>query len=128
MFDDGIHIATIESTTLSIRDHGCLSARLHLKYLDDSVQSFGDYALFIPGRGKKQPPQRKNFGGYFIWRVLEVTEANSWESLRGMSIRVNSFKGHIEAIGHAEKDLWFWPGQEFLDLEHGTLVTLEDQD
>lgn len=99
----------IKSVSLSVEDHGCLSGWLHLDY-GDSGQGFGGYALY-------RPKYKSAGAGLWIWRILEVTGVGKWEDLPGTVVRVKSKHSGVEALGHALKDKWFWPREEFRVLD-----------
>lgn len=104
--------ARITSTTITIEDHGCLSAWLYLDY-GGSGQGFGGYAL-----DAWDPLLKKRvgvaWGCEYLRRILEVLEIGTWEKLPGALIRVRADHGKVHAIGHPLKDQWFSPD----DLRH----------
>jgi hypothetical protein len=104
--------AVITDATIGINSHGLLDARIILDY-GDSNQVFGDYGLYA----FKDGLSGKNYTGYFIYRVLEVTNVYKWEHLKGRAVRVTGDLTHIEAIGHIVTDVWFNPGKEFAEAK-----------
>jgi hypothetical protein len=121
-----IQNAIIKSVSLSMEDHGVLSAWLQLEY-DGSGQGFGGYTLHIPegfAKGKKDSP----YAGHFITRCIQIGGVGKWEDLPWKTIRVKKDKpfGKILAIGHIVKDDWFSPKEDFSDvgLRKSTLQAL----
>lgn len=103
--------AIIKSTSISIADHGLLSAWLNLDY-GDSAQGFGGYALYFPGDHEDWAKQQ-NGAGLFLWRSMEIAGVTDWKNLVGKTIRVRLEDEKITAIGHIIKDDWFNPAEEF---------------
>lgn len=102
--------AIIESATITIEDHGCLTFWLILDY-GGSGQGFGGYALYLPPSFKHHT--RNSPAGHFLWRVMEVAGVTKWDDLKGKTIRVRVDDGdRIEAIGHIVKDDWFCPAKD----------------
>lgn len=110
-----IRNAVIESATLSIHDQGFLDAWLMLDY-DGMGQGFGGYALYQPKTSKHHKLESR--AGHFIYRVLEIAEANDWSKLKGKIIRVRRQAGIAVAIGHIIKDDWFCPRDDFAALQN----------
>lgn len=106
--------AIIGSARLSIADRDLLDAWLMLDY-GGAGQGFGGYALYLPESYKHHGGP--NLAGHFIYRVLKVAGVTEWAHLAGRSIRVRASHSGIEAIGHIIKDDWFFPRQEFEDLQ-----------
>jgi hypothetical protein len=106
--------AVIESVSLSKGDRGFLDAWLHLDY-GGCGQGFGGYVLYLPKSWDHH--ELKSFAGHFIFRVLEIAGVESWEQLKGKTIRVRGSDGGIEAIGHIIKDDWFCPREDFKRTE-----------
>lgn len=111
--------AVIKSATLTKEDHNLLSAWLHLDY-GSGGQGFGGYALYLPKSFKHH--ELKSVAGHFIFRVLEIADVDSWEKLKGKTIRVKGSDTKIHAIGHIVKDDWFNPEEDF---NEGKLTTNE---
>lgn len=105
--------ARIESVRLTIEDHGCLSAWIHLDY-GGGGQGFGGYALDRYDRIEKNRVGTA-WGCEYVRRILEVLEIPTWEKLPGSLIRVRADHGKVHAIGHPLKDKWFDPST---DLDH----------
>tara|TARA_R110000772_G_scaffold76169_1_gene164762 strand:+ start:922 stop:1332 length:411 start_codon:yes stop_codon:yes gene_type:complete len=103
------HNAIIKKASLTIEDHGCLTAWITLDY-GGSGQGFGGYNLCSTG---PNADYRFNYAGKFIVRVLQVAGREKWEDLPGASIRVKSSStDQIVAIGHLLADDWFLPGDD----------------
>lgn len=102
-----IRNAVIKSTSLTIGDHGCLSAWLHLDF-GGSGQGFGGYSLgsSIPGLVERDS---RNWAGIHIVSILSVVGVPDWSMLPGKTIRADIGKGRINGIGHIVKDKWFYP-------------------
>lgn len=106
--------AIIESATIGF-EHGILTAMLYLDY-GGCGQGFGGYVLQI----SKDSPHYiidKSCAGHFLTRCLEVGGVESWEELKGKTIRVQAEHTKVHAIGHIIKEDWFCPEEDFKDLE-----------
>jgi hypothetical protein len=120
--EKGIKNAIIESVSLDTGDRGLLTAWLHLDYGDGSHQGFGGHVLYLPKSFKHHGGP--NFAGHFLFRVMEIAGVESWDKLKGKSIRVrfngtgSGFSSTIEAIGHIVKDDWFDPAEDFETLKN----------
>jgi len=44
---------------------------------------------------------------------LQIAGADSWEKIKGKTIRVSIKDGLIDGIGHIVKDDWFYPSIDF---------------
>jgi hypothetical protein len=110
--------ALITSVSITNDDHGLLSAWLFLDY-GGSGQGFGGYTLYLP-KVFTHADNQKNYAGLFIWRCMEIGGVTEWSKLVGKTIRVRkpNMLDQIEAIGHIIKDDWFYPKEEFLQLEN----------
>ena len=108
--------ALITGARITKEEHGLLSAWLTLDY-GGSGQGFGGYALYLPKDFKNQ--SAGPHCGLFIWRCLEVADVESWDQLKGKTVRVRKQDewGAVEAIGHILKDDWFYPSKEFDELK-----------
>lgn len=115
--------ARIESTMLGVESHGILTAFVHVAG-DGWGCGFGGYSLDGPHNvdGKFAGRIGSAFGMEWIRRVLDVLEAQTWETLPGTIVRVRLDEpfGKIVAIGHAYKERWFTPAT---DLAHMREVT-----
>jgi hypothetical protein len=109
--------AIIESTSIDTGDRGLLTAWLSLDF-GGSGQGFGGIALYLPKSYTNHGG--KNFAGHWIYRVMEIAGVESWDKLKGKTIRVKhdnpTLSGRIIAIGHIVKDDWFNPEEEFKNL------------
>jgi len=103
--------AIIESVSLTIEDHGLLTAWVHLDY-GGSVQGFGGYALYLP-KDFKHGKINSGFAGHFIFRCLEISGAYEWKEITGKTVRVEIENGIVSAIGHIVKNDWFCPAKDF---------------
>lgn len=106
--DTEIRNATIKSTELGLKDHGCLSFFLYLDY-GGAGQGFGGYVLDEPihKNGKFIKRIGSAFGMEIINQILKVLEVNSWEKLPGTPCRAKTEHHKVHAIGHYLKDNWF---------------------
>ena len=102
--------AVIKSATLTIADHGLLSAYLNLDY-GGSGQGFGGYCLYLPKSFTHH--NMMSVAGHFIFRCMEIAGVERWEDLPGKTIRVKGGWSNIDAIGHIVKDDWFNPSNDF---------------
>lgn len=84
-----------------------LTAWIHLDYGGLS-QAFGGYMLY--GSLEKD---KRNYGGHFIKRCIEIGGVGEWEKLPGKTIRVKIEDGLARSIGHIIKDNWFCPQEDF---------------
>lgn len=86
----------------------------------DGAGSIPTFGLQLQGDGWGQMFGGWRLGGEFthkvIYGVLNVLEAESWESLKGQLVRYrragDDFSGKIVAIGHPLKDKWFTPSED----------------
>ena len=106
--------AVITSATISSADHGVLSAWVFLKF-DCGEQGFGGYTLYLP---KTYSHHRlESAAGHFIWRVMEIAGVLKWEDLKGKTVRVDATHSKVYGIGHIIKDDWFYPEEDFKEVE-----------
>ena len=110
--------AVITAATITVEDHGLLSAWITLDY-DGSGQGFGGFALYAPDAKLQEPG---NYCGLFIWRVLEVVGVGRWDQLVGKTIRVRATGVAVIAIGHIVKDVWFHPKDEFAKMARSAVL------
>lgn len=111
--------AIIDSAILDDGERGLLTSWLQLDY-GGSGQGFGGYALYLPSDYKNHKAQ-VNYAGHWIYRCMQIAGVNSWEKMKGRTIRVrltsDGLDGKIIAIGHIIKDEWFNPEEEFKNLK-----------
>lgn len=103
-----IQNAKITGTSLSIGDHGCLSAWLYLEF-ESGGQGFGGYSLL------SITPKMAPFSGcagFFIVRCLQIADVLKWADLAGKIIRIDGDESRVTRIGHALRDDWFSPDQD----------------
>lgn len=105
--------AIIESASLSTGDRGFLDCWLTLDY-GGSGQGFGGYVLYLPKSYSHH--ELKSVAGHFIFRVLEIAGVESWDKLKGRTIRVKCEHSKVHAIGHIVRDDWFNPSEDFAAL------------
>lgn len=91
-----------------------LSAWVMLDY-GGSGQGFGGHMLYAP-KGWAAHNCGGDLTGHFIYRVLEIAEAEDWSRLKGKTVRARIEGGFVEALGHIIKDDWFCPRSEFDEL------------
>lgn len=106
--------AIIESASLSTGDRGFLDCWLTLDY-GGSGQGFGGYTLYLPKSYSHH--ELKSVAGHFIFRVLEIAGVESWDKLKGRTIRVKCEHSKVHAIGHIVGDDWFNPSEDFAALK-----------
>lgn len=106
--------AIIESASLSTGDRGFLDCWLTLDY-GGSGQGFGGYVLYLPKSYSHH--ELKSVAGHFIFRVLEIAGVESWDKLKGRTIRVKCEHSKVHAIGHIIRDDWFNPSEDFAALK-----------
>lgn len=107
--------AVIEGTTLDIGDRGCLQGWIQLTYGNSTTQGFGGYVLYLPKSWKHH--KIESVAGHWIFRIMEIAEVTEWAQLIGKTIRVKSESDKIEAIGHIVKDDWFYPAEDFKNIQ-----------
>jgi hypothetical protein len=105
--------AVIESASLGFGDRGFLDAWLSLSY-GGSGQGFGGYTLYLPKSFDHH--KLESVAGHFLFRIMEVAGVESWDKLKGRTIRVRASHTGVEAIGHIVKDDWFCPKDDFAGL------------
>ena len=106
--------AIIESASLSTGERGFLDCWLTLDY-GGSGQGFGGYVLYLPKSYSHH--ELKSVAGHFIFRVLEIAGVESWDKLKGRTIRVKCEHSKVHAIGHIVRDDWFNPSEDFAALK-----------
>ena len=105
--------AIIEKATITCGDRGLLDCWLTLDY-GGAGQGFGGYALYLP---KSFDHHRlESVAGHHIYRIMEVAGVDSWDKLKGKTIRVKCTWEHVSAIGHIVKDDWFCPEDDYRQL------------
>ncbi len=105
----------VASVSISIEDHGCLTAWLFIDFNGGGC-GFGGYMLGkadggnIPGKG---------YAAEYIVRCLKTVGVGKWEDMAGEPIRClnEGIGGGIVAIGNYLKDEWFCPRKEFENAE-----------
>lgn len=112
MSDIEIKNAVIESARIVNDEHGLLDCWLMLDY-GGVVQGFGGWALYLPKDFAHHDPSGPNYGGHFIWRVMEIAGVKEWSQLKGKTLRVRCAYNKVHAIGHIVKDDWFDPDKDF---------------
>lgn len=110
MTEPKIKNAVIESASLGFGDRGFLDAWLTLDY-SGSGQGFGGYTLYLPEGFSHH--NLMSPAGHFLFRVMQIAGVESWDKLKGRSIRVRATHNGVEAIGHIVKDDWFCPKDDF---------------
>lgn len=103
--------AIITGTSLTIADHGLLSAWIYLDY-GGSGQGFGGYSLYLP-KDFSHHEIASGYAGHFIFRTIVIAGVEKWEDLKGKTIRVKCEHSKVHAIGHIVKDDWFNPSEDF---------------
>jgi hypothetical protein len=106
MSDIEVRNAVITSARITTADHGLLSAWLTLDY-GGYGQEFGGHVLYLPKTFAHHGGP--NYGGHFIFRVMEVAGVENWSDLPGKTIRVKAAFTKVEEIGHIVIEDWFNP-------------------
>ncbi len=113
--------AIISSVSLDTGDRGLLTAWIHLDY-GGAGQGFGGYVLYLPKSFKHH--KLLSHAGHFIFRSMEIAGVESWEKMKGKTVRVEiGDDGLIKAIGHIVKDDWFSPSKDFSPIQSETEVS-----
>lgn len=96
------------STMLGYERHGILSIYITIEG-DGWGCAFGGYALDTYDDALKRRVGTA-FGCQFLIEVLRVVGVDSWETLTGQYVRVETEGwGRIRKLGHITKDQWFDP-------------------
>lgn len=111
MNPEQVQNAIIESTSLDMGERNLLTVWLHLSY-GNACQAFGGYCLYLP-KDFKHSTVKGDFAGHFIFRCLQIAGVESWDQIKGKTIRVISIDRKIIAIGHIINDDWFNPSEDF---------------
>jgi len=90
-----------------------LSAALKIE-INGDVFLFGGRDLF-----SSSATSEVNFFGHFILRCLQVTGVGEASKMVEKLIKVRLNESYISGICAAHNDDWFYPGQEFIELEKG---------
>lgn len=108
---DGIYNAKIQEAKLMFEDHGCLVMNLYMVH-SGGHQAFG--AINLMNRATKQFERTGgNVTGWYIKRVFDVCEVDSFDELAGKTVRIKEENGLIRAIGNIIKEDWFEPAVDF---------------
>jgi hypothetical protein len=109
-----IQNAVISSALLTFAERGHLDCWLYLEYGNGGGQGFGGYALYLP----KSYTHHKLLSpaGHFLYRVMEIAGVESFDKLKGRTIRVKATTDRVQAIGHIIKDDWFDPAEDFKQI------------
>lgn len=104
--------ALIDNVSIDTGDRGLLTAWIFLDYGDSGHQGFGGHALYLP-KDYKNFTNKGDFAGHFIFRVMQVAGVESWDKMKGKTVRVKQKNGLVVAIGHIVKNDWFNPSEDF---------------
>jgi len=91
-----IYNGKIKKFYLGTSDYGRVSTYVDVECGDGTYQGFGPY---MPGDKL----------GKFVTRVLDISEAGSWDQVVGKPIRIDREDGLIVGIGHYINNDWFYP-------------------
>lgn len=109
--------AVIEAANIRIERGFILDASLTLNY-GDCCQGFGGFALYL---GKNSNHHKvESVAGHFIYRVMQIAGVESWDALKGRTIRVKADFNRVHEIGHIIKDDWFNPASDFEASKKGS--------
>lgn len=103
--------AVIESAIITKEDYNLLTVWLSLDY-GGSGQGFGGYALYLP-KDFRHATDKGDFAGHFLFRCMEIAGVETWDKMKGKTIRVRAHHDKVEAIGHIVKPDWFDPSADF---------------
>lgn len=111
--------ARIDSARIQMDREVFLSAWLGLDY-GGSGQGFGGYVLggSTTGGVRAAAANKKPYAALFIVRCMEIAGVDSWDKMVGKVIRVEHNHSDVRRIGHALKDDWFCPKEEFSKINH----------
>ena len=100
--------ARIQSTSLTMADHGCLTFWLHLEG-DDWGCGFGGYCIGFGYLGADEFRAENGNGLVAMMRIMDVAGVEEWEQLKGKLIRVKTggWGDGIKEIGNIIEDKWF---------------------
>lgn len=103
-----IRNARIESVSITMADHGCLTYWL---YLDGGGWGVGVGGYCI-GKGyldAKDFDGVNKYGIESMMRIMDTVGVSRWEDLTGKYIRaeINGWGDSVTKIGHIIKDKWF---------------------
>lgn len=102
-----IENAKITSVSISMADHGCLTFTIYIEG-DGWFCSFGNR---VAGHGCLDSNYWDATGSSLvaIMKILDTVGVETWESLEGSYIRVesNGWGGKVKKIGHIIRDKWF---------------------
>lgn len=107
--------ARIVSATITKAEHGVMTVFLVLTYKGEG-QQFGGYALDGPYNNELKRREANRALGYFLARVMEVLEVDTWEKVAGLPVRVNADANEVVGIGNFLSENWFYPAKELEDL------------
>lgn len=103
--------AVISSAIIDMGDRGLLTSWVNLDY-GGSGQGFGGYSLYLP-KSYSHHTIKGDFAGHFIFRCMEIAGVESWDKMKGKTVRAEIENGLVVAIGHIVKDDWFCPSKDF---------------
>ena len=114
--------AIITGTRITNSDHDdeFLSIYIELKADDDVDCTFGGNVLL---NRRKISERGLNYCGIFINKVLEIAGCEDWDKLKGKAVRVKVGHYIANAIGHINKNSWFYPEKYFRKLERLSKTT-----
>ena len=103
-----IENARITSTSITMKDHGCLTFWLTLEGHGWGV-GFGGYCIGHGFLGSKEFKAENGYGLEAMMRIMDVVGVDSWEDLKGKYVRcgLDGWGGKCVKIGNIIKDKWF---------------------
>ena len=103
-----IENAVIESTAITMADHGCLTFWLYLSGGGWGC-GFGGYAIGHGYVGADKFTADTGAGLTAIMKIMDVVGVDKWEDLKGKYIRCKTegLGGGVPVIGNIVKDKWF---------------------
>lgn len=103
-----IENAKITSTSITMRDHGCLTFWLSLEG-DGWGCGYGGYCIGKGYLGADEFTAADGNGLVAMMEIMDVVGVDKWEDLKGKYCRVQceSWGSPIKIIGNLMKDRWF---------------------
>ncbi|MEE1162622.1 MAG: hypothetical protein UHU21_02905 [Lachnospiraceae bacterium] len=100
--------AIIESTSLSMADHGCLTFTIWLKG-DGWGVGYGGYCIGHGYLGADEFKAENGHGLEAMMHIMNVVGVEKWEQLKGKYVRckIGRIGESVDEIGNITKEKWF---------------------